>query len=267
MGIKDITGGMVIKCNTEAEADQLIRYLHKQGYVWSDGKPLCKGEYTNTYYHKDLRCCYHTYMEAGSLRIAVDSPEYYKEKGKQITEFCDLVVAPPICRMLGVAIEEEWYVDIPGVPRSRRYRISADGQRQYYKEDVGWQNTADEGMLAYVLNHPECIRHNPLASLDSTVKLRELLNRYPDSPLLVLSPAMAESYDDSLFPVYIRQVYADSLTLYHGKWLNRENYEKVFRADMACLRHPEMTDQEFEEVFQRKLSDAAFSRYIVIEIE
>lgn len=103
-------------------------------------------------------------------------------------------------------------------------------------------------------------------SLEDTGELRQLILDNPDLPLLIFAGEEAWCGEWSYNQVDARCC-IDTLTLYGDMWIDEDDCEERIVEDLACEEEYEnLSDEEFDKVVKKKLSEQEFVKAIVIYV-
>lgn len=105
-------------------------------------------------------------------------------------------------------------------------------------------------------------------SLNDTTKLKEMILKRPDLPLLVFVGEEAYTGEYGYSQANANRVEIEKLALFGEVWLDKEDYrEKLF--DQLCeddgYRH--MTDEAFDDMVDNLVKETEFTEAIVIWVE
>ena len=102
-------------------------------------------------------------------------------------------------------------------------------------------------------------------SLNDTTELRRLILENPELPLLIFCGEDAWHDDYTYEMAYASKGDIRTLTLYHNKWMNEEEYESELIDDL-CDDYEEMSDEEFHQMIEQKIAETEFVEAIVIYV-
>lgn len=104
-------------------------------------------------------------------------------------------------------------------------------------------------------------------SLKDNTKLRDLILANPGLPLMVFCGE--DAWHDN-FPYEMADVNSvgiQELTLYHGYWMDKDDYEDHLSENMSDMpEYKELSDEEFDKILEKKIEETKFVRAIVMYI-
>lgn len=102
-------------------------------------------------------------------------------------------------------------------------------------------------------------------SLNDTTILRNLILEHPDLPVLIFcgEESWQGEYGYNQADASFGSV--EKLTLYNNRWMNEDDYEETLRDNLADEEeYKYMTDEEYDEMIQKRIEETEFVEAIVI---
>lgn len=104
-------------------------------------------------------------------------------------------------------------------------------------------------------------------SLKDCTKLRNLILKNPDLPLIIFAGEEAWSGEYGYNQTDASNGKVEELTLYKERWMNRDEYEEELSEDLADEEeYKNLSDKEYDEMIADKVSNTEFVKAIVVYV-
>ena len=102
-------------------------------------------------------------------------------------------------------------------------------------------------------------------SIKDTTELRKLIVENPELPVLIFCGEDAWHDNYAYEQADVRKVGIQELTLYSDCWMEKDDYEDELSNDLCDEKeYKDLTDEEYNQMIQRKVAETEFVKAIVI---
>lgn len=102
-------------------------------------------------------------------------------------------------------------------------------------------------------------------SLNDTKKLREIILNNPDLPLLVFAGEESYTGEYGYNQTDVNKVDVEKLTLFEDMWMGEDEYkEKLSNQMEEDSKYDNLTDEEFDDIVNKKVKETEFVKAVVV---